>query len=205
MVAVAVYIAAVFLRTSLGVARLEAAQRFHVGPAALGTFTVLQVGLYALMQIPTGLLVDRFGPRRILTIAAVLLGLGQLLFAVAASYPLGLLARAVLGVGDAMTFVSVLRLVAAHFPVRRYAALASLTGALGAVGNLAATVPLTLLLDSAGWFATFAIAGGATAAYSIIVALRLRDTPAGPAPVRHDRSASEVLAEVSRSWRVPGT
>ena len=73
--AVLVYIAALFHRTSLGVASLEAGDRFAVGPAALGTFTVLQIGLYALMQIPTGLLVDRFGPRRVLTAAALLMGL----------------------------------------------------------------------------------------------------------------------------------
>ena len=98
--AVLVYLAAVFHRTSLGVASLEASQRFGLGPAALGTFTVLQIGVYALMQVPTGMLVDRYGARRVLTIAAVLMGLGQLLFAFATSYPLGLLARAVLGVGD---------------------------------------------------------------------------------------------------------
>ena len=57
-VGVFVYVVAVFHRTSLGVAGLDAAQRFHVGPAALGTFTVLQIGLYALMQVPTGLLVS---------------------------------------------------------------------------------------------------------------------------------------------------
>ncbi|HEV8562139.1 MAG TPA: MFS transporter [Actinophytocola sp.] len=202
VVAVVVYIAAVFHRTSLGVAGLEAAQRFHVGPAALGTFTVLQVGLYALMQVPTGLLVDRFGPRRVLTVAAVLMGLGQALFAVAASYPLGLLARAVLGVGDAMTFVSVLRLVAAHFPARRFAALAALTAALGTVGNLIATVPLTLLLDSAGWTATFLVAGAATTGYAIVIALRL---PGPPADTRAGEPVGEVLTEVRRSWRVPGT
>jgi MFS family permease len=183
-VAVVVYIVAVFHRTSLGVASLQAVERFHVGPAALGTFTVLQIGVYALMQVPTGLLVDHFGPRKVLTVAAVLMGLGQILFAVAASYPLGLLARVVLGVGDAMTFVAVLRLVAAHFPARRYAA---------------------LLLDGAGWLLTFAIAGGATAAYSVVVALRLRDTPSGTRPVRPEESLREVLAEVSKSWRVAGT
>ncbi|MCA1655349.1 MAG: MFS transporter, partial [Pseudonocardiaceae bacterium] len=125
--AVGVYLAAVFHRTSLGVASLEAGVRFEVGPGALGTFTVLQIGVYALMQVPTGMLVDRFGTRRVLAVAALLMGLGQLLFAFATPYPLGLLARAVLGVGDAMTFVSVLRLVAAHFPARRYAAVASCT------------------------------------------------------------------------------
>lgn len=200
-VAVVVYIAAVFHRTTLGVAGLEAAQRFHVGPAALGTFTVLQIGLYAVMQVPTGLLVDHFGPRRVLTVAAVLLGLGQLLFAVAASYPLGLLARAVLGIGDAMTFVSVLRLVAGHFPAHRYAALAAVTAALGTVGNLVATVPLTVLLGSAGWTLTFAVAGAATVVYAVVVALRLPGAPTARQPI----ALGGAVADVARSWRIPGT
>ncbi|MFL6119188.1 nitrate/nitrite transporter [Actinophytocola sp.] len=205
--AVVVYLAAVFHRTSLGVASLEAGARFHLGPAALGTFTVLQVGVYAVMQVPTGLLVDRYGARRVLTVAALLMGLGQLLFAFATSYPLGLLARAVLGVGDAMTFVSVLRLVAAHFPARRYAVVAAFTAALGSVGNLVSTVPLSLLLHSAGWTPTFAIAGAATAAYSVVLMLRVRDNPIGvvPEPVDHSESLSTVLVGVRHAWRTPGT
>src|SRR5699024_5126856 len=109
-----------FHRTSFGVAGLQAAERFDVGPAALSTFTVLQVAVYAVMQIPTGMLVDRFGPRKVLTAALLFLGLGQVLLAVATAYPVGLLARGVLGFGDALTFVSVLRLAAAHFSGRRY-------------------------------------------------------------------------------------
>lgn len=205
--AVLVYLAAVFHRTSLGVASLEASQRFGLGPAALGTFTVLQIGVYALMQVPTGMLVDRYGARRVLTVAAALMGLGQLLFAFATSYPLGLLARAVLGVGDAMTFVSVLRLVAAHFPARRYAALAAITAALGALGNLLSTVPLSLLLGSIGWTTTFAVAGAATALYSVVLLLRVRDNPTGavPEPVDRTESLGTVLAQVRYAWRTPGT
>lgn len=205
--ALLVYLAAVFHRTSLGVASLEASERFHLGPAALGTFTVLQVAVYASMQVPTGLLVDRYGARRVLTASALLMGLGQLLFAFATSYPLGLLARGVLGVGDAMTFVSVLRLVAAHFPARRYAVFASFTGSLGALGNLASTVPLSLLLASAGWTTTFAIAGAATALYSVVLILRVRDNPIGvmPEPVDRTESLRTVLTQVSHAWRTPGT
>ena len=207
LTAVLVYLAAVFHRTSLGVASIEASERFHLGPAALGTFTVLQVAVYAVMQVPTGLLVDRYGARRVLTVAALLMGLGQLLFAFATSYPLGLLARAVLGVGDAMTFVSVLRLVAAHFPARRYAAIASFTTAIGALGNLASTVPLTLLLTSVGWTVTFAVAGLATALYSAVLILRVRDNPIGaiPEPVDRTESLRTVLAQVTNAWRTPGT
>jgi len=204
--AVLVYLAAVFHRTSLGVASIEASERFSLSPAALGTFTVLQVGVYAAMQIPTGLLVDRYGPRRVLAVAALLMGLGQLLFAFATSYPLGLAARAVLGVGDAMTFVSVLRLVAAHFPARRYTVLTSITAALGGIGNLASTVPLSLLLGTAGWTATFAVAGVATAGYAGVLLARVRDTPPGePArPVRTE-SLRTVLGQVRHAWRTPGT
>jgi MFS family permease len=205
-IAVLVYLAAVFHRTSLGVASIEASARFGLGPAALGTFTVLQVGVYALMQIPTGLLVDRYGARRVLTVAALLMGLGQVLFAVATSYPLGLLARAVLGVGDAMTFVSVLRLVAAHFPARRYAALAATTAALGALGNLVATLPLAVLLGSVGWTATFAVTGAATALYALVLVLRVRDDPAGARETRRPpESLRVVLGQVRHAWRTPGT
>ncbi|MBM7775867.1 sugar phosphate permease [Actinokineospora baliensis] len=203
--AAAVYLLAMFHRTSLGVAGLQAADRFGITAAQLGTFTVLQIGLYAAMQVPTGLLVDRFGPRRVLTAAALGMGLGQVLFAVASSYSLALVARGVLGISDAMSFVSVLRVVAAHYPPRKYALLASVTAALGQLGNLLATVPLTFLLANAGWTATFVIAGAATAAYSLVVLLRVRDTPGGEHEPSPATALADVVGQVRLAWRVPGT
>jgi MFS family permease len=206
LTAVACYLFAVFHRTSFGVAGLEAAHRFGVGAAALGAFTVLQVGVYAAMQIPTGVLVDRYGPRRVLIAAVLFLGLGQILLGVAHSYGLGLLARGILGFGDALTFVSVLRLVAAHFPARQYTVVATLTSAIGYVGNLLATVPLTLLLGSAGWTPTFIVVGVITVLYSVVVALRVRDVPAGtPEPVREHVHAKLLARQVAEAWRTPGT
>ncbi|GAA1336135.1 MFS transporter [Saccharothrix algeriensis] len=204
--AVAVYVAALFHRTSLGVAGLAAADRFAVGPAALGAFTVLQIGLYALMQVPTGLLVDRFGPRRVLVTAALLMGAGQVMFALAPSYPLGLAARAVLGAGDAMTWVSVLRLAAAHFPPRRFTVVMSLSAALGGAGNLVATLPLTLLLQHTGWTATFLAAGLATALYAGVVAWRVREAPEGvPPPPPESVPLRAVARRVAEAWREPST
>ncbi|AXB48054.1 MFS transporter [Amycolatopsis albispora] len=205
LTAAAVYLLAVFHRTSFGVAGLEATERFGVGAAALGTFTVLQVGVYAAMQIPTGVLVDRFGPRKVLTFALLFLGLGQVLLAVATSYPLGLLARAVLGFGDALTFVSVLRLIAAHFPGRQYSVVTSFTTAIGYVGNLAATVPLTLLLAGPGWTPTFLAAGLVTVLYAVVATLRIKDVPAGQPPVTTVQPGRRVLAGVREAWRTPGT
>ncbi|MBE1502544.1 sugar phosphate permease [Amycolatopsis lexingtonensis] len=206
LAAVTVYLLAVFHRTSFGVAGLQAAERFGVGAAALGTFTVLQVGVYAAMQIPTGVLVDRYGPRRVLVVAVLILGTGQLLLGIAHSYGLGLLARGVLGLGDALTFVSVLRLVAAHFPGRQYALLTSFTAAVGYIGNLAATVPLALLLDVSGWTPTFLAVGALTVLYTLVVALRVRDVPDGEAqPVREQVRPRQLAHQVAEAWRTPGT
>jgi len=200
--AVLTYLAAVFHRGTLGVAGPLAAERFGVSPAELSTFTVLQVGIYAAMQIPTGLLVDRFGSRRVLTASVLLLGCGQLLFALATSYPLGLLARAVLGVGDALTWVSILRLVATRFTARQYALVATISAAMGALGGVAATFPLSALLGALGWTGTFLLLGAVTAGYAAVTAGVVRDVPGTTAGAGDARA---VLRKIRSSWAVPGT
>src|ERR687887_700950 len=75
-IGVSVYFVAVIFRTSLGVAGLDAADRFHVNASALSTFSILQLLVYAGMQIPVGLLVDRLGTRKVLTIGVVLFTAG---------------------------------------------------------------------------------------------------------------------------------
>lgn len=160
LLAAAVYLLAVFHRSSLGVAGLLAEQRFGISAGQLGIFVFLQLGVYAAMQVPTGILVDRYGPRRLLTAAAFLMGVGQLVFAIAPSYPAALFARALLGCGDAMTFISVLRFAAARFSPKRYPTLIALTTTAGVLGNVLATLPLHQLLQNLGWTDTFA--GAAT-------------------------------------------
>ncbi|MEY7974501.1 nitrate/nitrite transporter [Saccharomonospora xinjiangensis] len=205
LTAAVVYLLAVFHRTSLGVAGLDAAERFGVGSAALATFTVLQIGVYAAMQVPTGVLVDRFGPRRVLTGALLFLGLGQVLLALAQTYAVALVARGVLGLGDALTFVSVLRLAANHFPGRQYMLVTALTGTLGFLGNLAATLPLTLLLAGPGWTPTFLAAGLVTLAFTAVVTLRVRDTPSDRTAASPSASMPEVAAQLREAVRIPGT
>ncbi|RDG36496.1 MFS transporter, partial [Streptomyces corynorhini] len=118
-IGVAVYFVAVIFRTSLGVAGLDAADRFHVNASALSTFSILQLLVYAGMQIPVGLMVDRLGTKKVLTLGVILFTIGQLGFAFSPSYGTALASRALLGCGDAMTFISVLRLGTRWFPARR--------------------------------------------------------------------------------------
>ncbi|MGH3360767.1 MAG: MFS transporter, partial [Nocardioidaceae bacterium] len=117
--AVAIYMLAVFHRSSLSVAGLIAADRFDISASQLSTFTMIQLLVYAAMQIPVGLMLDRFGPRRTLLVGITVLTAAQLCFAFAGTYQAGIASRVFVGIGDAMIFISVLRLVSTWFaPLR---------------------------------------------------------------------------------------
>src|SRR5690606_39701929 len=174
---VGVYFVGYVHRASLGVAGPTAVERLDISATELGSFVMVQLGLYAVMQVPAGVAIDRWGARRVLLVATLVMGTAQLLFALAASFPVALAARALLGVGDAAVFIAVLRLAAMWFPHHRYAVLTSLTGLAGMLGNLAATVPLVLALDALGWTRTFVITGIASHGYAVLL---LRPTVAAP-------------------------
>lgn len=209
-VALAVYLIAVFHRTSLGVAGLEASDRFGISPGQLSAFIFVQIGVYASMQIPVGILVDKFGPRRLLFASALVMGLAQLAFAVVPNYAGALVARGILGVGDALTFVSVLRFAAEHVTPRRYPLVVAITATLGSTGNIAATVPLTLALHNLGWTPTFT----AASVVSLLIAAMvwILAPPDNTDAVRIRRSRQELGAglrriggNVATAWAAPGT
>ncbi|MEV7186488.1 MFS transporter [Kitasatospora sp. NPDC093102] len=223
-VGVSVYILAVIHRTSLGVAGLDAADRFGIGASALSTFSILQVLVYAAMQIPVGLLVDRFGPRRVLLLGVLLLSAGQLAFAFSSAFGPALASRAVLGCGDAMTFISVLRIAARWFPAARNPFVAQLTGLAGMGGNLVTTVVLARALHSEGWTPTFTAIALLGVVVFALVALLLQDTPSHQeAAVRPDATLPDAARpdavwpdavraarpkagrQVLACWREPGT
>jgi MFS family permease len=201
-----VYLVAVVHRTSLGVAGIDAAARFHIGASALSSFSILQVLVYAGMQIPVGLMVDSLGTKKVLMLGAVLFTVGQGAFALSHSYGMALGARAVLGCGDAMTFVSVLRLGSRWFPARRGPMVAQGAALFGVAGNLVSTVALSRVLHSAGWTPTFLGTAIGGAFVLVLVALFLKDHPDGyvPAPVEH-AGLAYVRRQIADSWREPGT
>ncbi|MFE9904661.1 MFS transporter [Streptomyces achromogenes] len=205
-IGVAVYFVAVIFRTSLGVAGLDAADRFHVGASALSTFSILQLLVYAGMQIPVGLLVDRLGTKKVLSIGALLFTVGQLGFAFSPSYGTALASRALLGCGDAMTFISVLRLGTRWFPARRGPMVAQLAGLVGMAGNLVSTLVLARLLHGIGWTPAFAGSALAGAVVLALTLLFLKDHPEGmePKPSPH-RGAAYVRGQIAAAWREPGT
>ncbi|MFD7918016.1 nitrate/nitrite transporter [Streptomyces sp. NPDC059740] len=207
-IGVAVYFVAITYRTSLGVAGLDAAARFHINASALSTFSILQLLVYAGMQIPVGLLVDRLGTKRVLVLGIVLYTVGQFGFALAASYPAALVSRALLGCGDAMTFISVLRLGSRWFPARRGPMVAQVAALIGMAGNLVSTLVLARLLHQLGWTTTFAGSAVGGLLVLALVLLFLKDHPEGYAPAPVERATHEkgyVRGQILATWREPGS
>ncbi|HZB48597.1 MAG TPA: MFS transporter [Mycobacteriales bacterium] len=199
------YTVAVFHRSSLGVAGLDAQERFAASAAVLSLFGVLQLGVYAALQIPVGVLLDRAGPRRLLVAGGLLMAAGQLVLAQAAGVPAGLAARVLVGAGDALTFISVLRLVAAWFPARRVPVVTQLTGLIGQGGQVVAAFPLVAGLHGSGWTPTFTIAAAVGALVALLVAVALRDAPPGVTMVTPAAEPGARRRALAAAWREPGT
>ena len=142
---VLVYVIAVAGRTSFSVAVPLAGDRFGGGSADLALFVVLQLGVYALAQVPVGLLLDRFGSRRVLACGALVVSAGQVGLALAHSLPTAIVARVLVGAGDATAFIGAIRLIPAWFALGRVPIMTQLVSILGQLGQIVPAFPFLSL------------------------------------------------------------
>jgi MFS family permease len=204
-IGVAAYVIAVLQRTSFGVSGLAAADRFDAGPSLLSGFVVLQVIVYAGMQIPAGLMLDRVGSRKMLVLGAATMAVGQGILAVTGVLPLAIVARVLVGTGDAFTFISVLRLVPQWFAPRRVPLMSQLTGILGQLGQVLSAIPFMALLRSFGWATAYLSAASLSVIFAVLAAALIRDSPPGLAVVAAKAGLREVGASIRAVWKRPGT
>ncbi len=214
-VGVAAYVLAITNRTSLGAVGVEAADRFQADASTLALFAVVQLAVYGGMQIPIGVLLDRFGSRPIMTVGMLLMAAGQLTMALSPSIGIAIFARVLLGAGDAAIFPAVLRLVATWFPAQRGPLMVQFTGIIGQAGQLIALVPLAALLHATNWTITFGSIAGLGVLFTILVALVIRNHPAergadvtvntDTGVVRVVTSAIDTGVGIRAAWAHPGT
>jgi len=180
-VAVLAYVLAVVQRSSLGVSGVDAQDRFAVSAAVLSTLAVVQIAVYAGLQIPVGIALDRVGPRKLVLLGAVLLVVGQAVVAVSPTIGPAVVGRVLVGAGDAMTFISVIRLVPMWFSGTLLPQVSQWTGNLGQIGQVLSAFPFAVLLHTAGWTPAFGVAAAASAVGLVLAAVFVRN---GPVPVR---------------------
>jgi MFS family permease len=196
---------AVMQRSSLGVAATAAYARFGIAAATLATFTVVQLAVYAALQVPVGVLIDRYGSKRLIVAGSLVMAAAQGIFAVARPLPLAFAARMVLGLGDALTFISVMRLVPAWFPPHRSGRITMAVGPVNQLGFIVSATILAAALAAVGWTPAFLLTAGISVG-SALVALLLRDAPvARPAQPPLGRAFAVAAHNLREAWAEPGT
>jgi predicted MFS family arabinose efflux permease len=159
----------------------DLARDFAVGGAALGALAATYFYVYAAMQLPTGVLVDTQGPRRVLTAGGAIAGAGALLFGAAETLVAAALGRSLIGLGVSVAFVSLLKLAAVWFHERRFATVTGIANMVGISGALVATAPLAWLLGHASWRTVLLWVGAASLAVAALTWRLVRDAPPGRA------------------------
>ncbi len=200
------YMVAILHRSSLGVAGPAAAERFDVQATLLSTLGAVQVGVYAVMQIPVGVLLDRYGPRILIASGAAVMVGGQVMVAVAEELPIAIAGRILLGIGDAATFISVIRLQSGWFRGPIVAQMSQWTATSGQLGQLLSVVPFAWLLHEVGWTLSFGSLAVVGAVALVLVLIVVFDAPKGGAPATGSIDVPEGWWPRLRSAiRQPGT
>lgn len=178
-VAVLAYAISVVNRSSLAALGPAAQDHFGIDATVLALFPVIQLIVYASLQIPVGILVDRYGPSLLILTGGMLMVIGQLVMATVADVGLAILARVLVGAGDACTFISVMRLLPEWFAVRHLPTLSQVTGLIGQAGQLVSVTPLALAVSVFGWTNGFLGVATATLLLAVLGTVVIRDRPGG--------------------------
>ncbi|MFP7737008.1 MFS transporter [Priestia aryabhattai] len=142
-------------RTAPGLITEQLMKDFHVSASVIGFMTSIQFLAYAGLQIPVGLLSDRYGPNRFLIIGAVLTGIGSLIYSLSPNEYILIFSRLLVGMGDSMIFVNLVLILSQWFKGNEFVKLLGLIGLVGSLGSLSATVPLSIWISFSGWRVPF--------------------------------------------------
>jgi MFS family permease len=193
------YIAYLF-RTINAVMAAPLATELGLGADDLGLLTSVYFLTFAAAQIPIGILLDRYGPRRVQSVLLAIAAIGSMLFAVSDHFLMLLVGRALIGLGVASAMTAGLKALVLWFPGNRVPLLNGLMVMLGALGAVTATLPADLLLDWVGWRELFGLFAALTAASAVTIYLIVPE--AAPVPSGAVSAGLRKVYADPRFWRV---
>ncbi|HCZ14125.1 MAG TPA: MFS transporter [Candidatus Accumulibacter sp.] len=172
------YLIAFYQRVAPAVMTDRLMNDFAIGATELGNLSAFYFYSYVAMQIPTGIIADRWGPRRLLTAGAAVAAVGSAVFAYAPDLWWASAGRLLVGASVAVAFVSMLKLASHWFAPQQFALASGLALVFGVVGGVIAGVPLRLLIEAWGWRPVMGVSAVVTALLAVAIWLRVRDDPA---------------------------
>ncbi len=194
-----------FLRTSFGVLTPDLERELDFSPAVLSVVASSLFIAYAVMQIPTGMLLDRYGPRRVLSVMLLFTAVGTALFAAGTSAETLTVARILMGIGCSGGFTGAFYILAMWLPPDRVVTQTGALNSFAAIGNLCATAPLAALVALIGWRESHWLFTIAILLLTVALAVFVRDTPPDHPPRQAKKETfREVLAGARDAVRQPG-
>jgi MFS family permease len=197
---ISIYIVSQFLRNSVGVIAPNLAAELALSPVEVGLLSSTFFFVFAAVQIPVGVVLDRFGPRVCLVAGAAITVVGTIVFAAAVSPVILIFGRALLGLGTAGSLVASLAVYAQRFPPERFATLTGVQVGIGTLGTLLATAPLAVATAAIGWRASFLAVGAFTFAVGLLIAVVVRDNAR---PGDRGETMRESLSGILAVMRTP--
>lgn len=198
-VIIAAYVLSFFQRFAPAGIAPDLMESFNASASSLGLLAATYFYVYTVMQVPTGILVDTLGPRRILLIGCVVGGVGSLIFGMAPNLEVALLGRTLIGLGVSVTFIAMLKIIAVWFEERRFATVVGLSMLIGNLGSVLAGAPLSWLAQAAGWRGVFVGLAGVSVLLGVACWLLVHDRPdnvAGKSPHTHRFDRTVVLSNL---------
>ena len=171
------YILVFFHRLCPAVIALEMQETFRISGTLLGVLASAYFYPYALMQVPSGLLADHWGPRKTITTFFVLAALGSILMGLAPNLPMAILGRVLVGFGVSVLFVSNFKILSEWFTPRGFTLMGGIFLAMGGIGALSSSLPLAWASTLLGWRVTLVIVGGITLMMAFLVYGLVRNRP----------------------------
>lgn len=191
------YLIAFYQRVAPAVITDKLMTEFALGAAALGNLSAFYFYSYVAMQIPTGVIADRWGPRKLLTLGAGVAAVGSALFTLAPNVWWANAGRLLIGGSVAVAFVSMLKLATHWFTPRQFTLASGMALFVGVVGGVFAGVPLRWLVEAFGWRNVMGVSALLTALLCVAIWLRVRDDPQDAGYASHYVGDHRAIHETS--------
>ena len=193
-----------FHRLCPAVIALDIQASFGLTGTLLGVFGSAYFYSYAIMQLPTGLMADSWGPRKTVSVFFVLAGIGSVLMGISPNLSVAIIGRVLVGLGVSTIFVCNFKLLSEWFTARQFVIMGGAFMAMGGIGALSSSAPLAWVSNVIGWRMTLIVVGIITLIMAILVYAFVRNRPSeiGLPPIRQDRGETEPAISLTNGIKM---
>ncbi|CEK38204.1 MFS transporter [Paraclostridium sordellii] len=177
LILASVYIFVTFHRMGVGVVKNDLQNEFKIGSLEYANIGSMYFYAYFIMQIPSGILADKLGPKKTVSMFSILAAIGSITFGMASSINVAYIGRFMVGIGVSVVFICLVKIQSRWFYSKNFALMVGLSGVVANLGSMLAQTPLALVSAKFGWRNTFIFMGLAMVFFTVLTLIFVKDDP----------------------------